>query len=69
MESATEVKFTIEKEMTLTIVTDGSEGKKIKINGEKHAVDANGYVTLTLKAGTHSITKGDSMNLYYISLQ
>ena len=55
--------------MTLTLVTDGAEGKKIKIDGEKTAVDANGYVTVTLSAGTHTVTKGDSMNLYYISLQ
>lgn len=69
MESATEVTFTIQEEMTLTIVTDGAEGKKIKIDGEKTPVDGNGYVILTLTAGTHTITKGDSMNVYYISLQ
>ena len=55
--------------MTLTIVTDGAEGKKIKIDGEKTPVDGNGYVIVTLTAGTHTITKGDSMNVYYISLQ
>ena len=69
MESATEVTFSIDKEMTLTLVTDGAEGKKIKVDGESYAVDANGYLTITLSAATHTITKGDAINLFYINLQ
>lgn len=68
IESSTSITFTITEPMTLTLVLDKS-GKKINIDGEKYTTDSEGIVTMELPAGSHVITKGDSMNLYFISLQ
>ena len=68
METSTQIKSSLQSTMALTLVTDGAEGKKIKIDGEKHAVDSQGIVCVSLSAGAHTITKGDSMNLFYIRL-
>ena len=68
IESATSISFTITEPMTLTLVLDKS-GKKINIDGEKYTTDSEGIVTVELPAGSHVITKGDTMNLYFISLQ
>lgn len=68
IESSTSITFTTTESMTLTLVLDAS-GKGIKIDGEKYTTDSEGIVTVELPAGSHVITKGDSMNLYFISLQ
>lgn len=68
IESSTSITFTITEPMTLTLVLDAS-GKVIKIDGEEYTTDSEGIVTVELSAGSHEITKGDSMNLYFISLQ
>ena len=41
-------------------------GKRVKIDGTEYTTDANGIVTATLSSGAHSITKGDSINLFYM---
>jgi pectate lyase len=70
MESATSISFTISSPMTLTLVFAGGEsGKKVKIDGTNYTTDAQGRVTVQLEAGAHEITKGDSINLFYISLE
>jgi pectate lyase len=70
MESATSVRFTISEPMTLTLIFATTEGgKKVKIDGTNYTTDAQGIATVTLEAGEHEITKGDSINLFYISLQ
>ena len=69
MESSTNVSFTTTSEMTLTLVFGPTEGgKNVKINGEKVATASDGTLTFTLSAGSHTITKGDSMNLFLIIL-
>ncbi len=66
MESATNISFTTTEELTITVVTDGASGKRIKFDGTNAAVDANGVVSQKLAAGSHTITKGDSINVYAI---
>ena len=69
MESSTSIKFTIEKAMKLTLVFASTEtGKRVKIDGTNYTTDSNAVVTVDLAAGTHEITKGDSINLFFIGL-
>ena len=67
IESSTSISFTTDKAGTLTLVFKES-GKKIKVNGEKKTLDGN-ILTVELEAGTHTITKGDSINLYYMMFE
>lgn len=69
MESSTSIKFTIEKAMKLTLVFASTEtGKRVKVDGTNYTTDSNAVVTVDLAAGTHEITKGDSINLFFIGL-
>lgn len=69
METETSIKFSIEKHMTLTLVFASTEiGKKVKIDGTNYTTDSNATVSVQLDAGDHTITKGDSINLFYIGL-
>ncbi|MDR1748727.1 MAG: hypothetical protein LBR47_06690 [Spirochaetaceae bacterium] len=43
-------------------------GKKIKVDGTSYTINSNGYLTVPLSAGSHSITKGDGINLFYIAV-
>ena len=69
METATSIKFSLEKPMTLTLVFGLAEkGKKVKVDGTTYTTDDNARVTVQLATGDHVITKGDSINLFYIGL-
>ena len=71
IETSTNISFTISEECTLILVFGGSTnaaGKSIKIDGEKMKIGSDNILTVTLGAGTHAITKGDSINLFYIVL-
>ena len=65
MESSTSIKFTASSKGTLTLVF-GESGKNVKINGKKNASDSNCIVTVDVAAGSVEITKGDTMNLFYM---
>ncbi len=65
IESSTSIKFTASAKGTLTLVF-GESGKNIKVNGTKYASDSNGIVTVDVAAGSVEITKGDTMNLFYM---
>ena len=65
METSTSIKFTAPSKGTLTLVF-GESGKNVKINGTKKASDSNCIVTVDVAAGSVEITKGDTMNLYYM---
>lgn len=71
MESATQVKFTTANDLTLKIYVD-TAGKKIKVDGTAYtsAADENGdnVVTVSLSAGSHTITKGDVLGLFALTL-
>lgn len=68
MESSTSITFTLTEERTLTLVF-GTASKTVKINDTKYTTDGNGIVTVELEAGSYTITKGDSINLYYMILE
>ena len=65
MESSTSIKFTAPSAGKLTLVF-GESGKNVKINGKKNASDSNCIVTVDVAAGNVEITKGDTMNLFYM---
>lgn len=70
MESATSITFSITEAMTLTLkFADGETGKTVKVNGTSYTTDSNAVATVSLAAGSHEIKKGDSINLFYISLK
>ena len=67
MEKSTSITFTLDAAYTLVIVTDSSS-KKIKIDDNNKTTDSNGVYTIDLASGSHTITKGDSMNVYALIL-
>ncbi|MBN2610424.1 MAG: carbohydrate-binding protein [Bacteroidales bacterium] len=67
MESSTSVTFTTAQEATMTLVFNEGWSGGIKIDGTTRNV-SSGILTVTLAAGSHSLTKADVANLYYISL-
>ena len=68
MESSTSITFTLTEARTITLVF-GTASKTVKIDGEKYTTDSNCIVTVEIGAGSHTITKGDSINLYYIVIE
>ncbi len=67
IESSTSITFTTTQTMQLTLVLGGSSKYTIKIDGEKVTGTTN-VIVVTLQAGTHTITKADTTNLFYIAL-
>ncbi|MBE6349347.1 MAG: pectate lyase [Spirochaetaceae bacterium] len=67
LESKTNISFTTTVDMTLTLVLNKDNGTNIKVDGEKLS-DPSGIITVKLAAGTHTITKADTANLFYMSL-
>ena len=67
MESSTAITFTIDSAYTLVIITD-SDSKKIKLDNSDKTTDANGVLSIDLASGSHTITKGYSMNVYALIL-
>ena len=67
IESSTNITFTITEAKTLTLVFVENT-TNIKIDGERITNDSN-IITVELATGTHTITKADTMNLFYIVLE
>ncbi len=67
MESSTLVSFSTTSPMKLTLIFAES-GKRVKVDDVEYTTNANGIVTVGLTPGAHTIKKGDSINLFYISL-
>jgi len=66
MESATSINYTTTAVSTLVLVFDADFAKNVKFDGVNYTA-VNGIVTIpNVTAGAHSITKGDTTNLYYI---
>ena len=65
IETATSISFTCDTDSELTLVFNSNFAKKIKIDGVKTAA-TNGIVKVKVAKGTHTITKGDTTNLFYI---
>lgn len=67
IESATSISFNGPTAATLTLVFNAdAAGKTIKIDGTKYTVGNDGILTVEVTAGSHTVTKGDSINLYYM---
>ena len=70
IETSTSITFTAPESGKLVLVFGGNSsasGKTIKIDGEKHTIGSDSILTVTVGAGSHSITKGDSINLFYMA--
>lgn len=69
MESSTKITFTTTQTTTITIVTD-TASKKIKINDKNYTTDSNGVLVVDdFAAGSVTISKGDSINVYTIIVE
>lgn len=67
IESSTTITYTTTEISSLTLVFDTDYIKRIKLDGVNYTVPAGGIITIpSIPAGNHSITRGDSTNLYYI---
>ena len=67
MESSTSITFTTTQAGSLIMVFDATFIKTVKVDGVAYTAVA-GIVTVSIPAGSHTITKGDTTNLYYISV-
>lgn len=67
MESSTSITFTTTQAGSLTMVFDATFVKTVKVDGVAYTAVA-GIVTVSINAGSHTITKGDVANLYYMSV-
>lgn len=65
IETSTTIDFELAGAAAMTLVFNGDFAKTIKVDGEKVTATA-GIATVKLSAGKHTITKGDSGNLYLI---
>jgi pectate lyase len=71
MESATTIDFSITSGQKLVLVLDGANGKKVKLTSGQTTTDlpvAGGKVEVDLAPGAYTLKKGDTMNLFYLSL-
>ena len=67
MESSTNITFSIAEDMNLLLVFGNEDSGSVKIDGEGHDLYGN-TLSRDISAGTHTITKGDSINLFVIVL-
>ncbi len=67
MESATSVTFNAPSDGTLTLVF-AEPTATVKFDGTKSASPGDGTIMLTVKAGSHTITKADSCNLFFMTM-
>lgn len=67
MESSTSISFTLQQEATLTLVFNNSFNGNLKVDGSNKKA-SSGILSVNLGAGSHTLTKGDVSNLYYMSV-
>ncbi len=67
MESATTISFSTTQSAKLTLVFNADFTGKVNIDGKSYNPTA-GILTVSIAAGTHQITKGDTCNLFYMSV-
>lgn len=65
MESATSVGFTNTAKGDLTLVFV-EPNATIKVDGTKYTANGDGIIQVSVSAGTHTITKANTANLYYM---
>jgi pectate lyase len=67
IESATSISFTAAQAGALTLVFNSDFTGAIKVDGTTSANASSGVLTISLAAGSHTLTKSASANLYYMS--
>jgi hypothetical protein len=67
IESSTNITFTVTRTSTLTLVFPSSFSGEIKVDGNSYKA-SNGIVTVSLGSGSHTITKDDIAQLFYMSV-
>ena len=65
MESATSVGFTNTAKGDLTLVFV-EPNATVKVDGTKYTANGDGIIQVSVSAGTHTITKANTANLYYM---
>ncbi len=65
MESATSVGFTNTANGDLTLVFV-EPNATVKVDGTKYTANGDGIIQVSVSAGTHTITKANTANLYYM---
>ncbi|MGN0813839.1 MAG: hypothetical protein ACI4MH_01250 [Candidatus Coproplasma sp.] len=71
MEGRTSITFSLLADATVTFVfgdTTSVGGKAVKIDELNYYTDSDGIVSVDLIKGYHSISKGDTINLFYIEI-
>lgn len=67
MESATSISFTVDTDAKLTLVFNSANSSNIKVDGKKYTYTSD-VLTMDLSAGTHTITKANTANLFYMAV-
>lgn len=67
IESSTSISFTTDREAVLLLVFNADFAGDIKFDGVGYSVNG-GILSLTIPAGVHTVTKGDTANLFYMSV-
>ena len=70
MESSTNISFNASEDGTLVLVfggTTNASGKGIKVDGKSYDIPASQILELAMSKGAHSVTKDDSINLFYMA--
>lgn len=68
IESSTNISFTTASESTLTLVFNDDVSGSINIDDVKTSF-SGGVLTITIAAGSHTITKDVTLNLYYMAVE
>ena len=69
IESSTSISLNAPESGNLILVFGGNTdatGKTIKIDGIRYTIGDNSILTAAISKGSHTITKGDSINLFYM---
>jgi pectate lyase len=69
METATTISYTTLTTSTLTLVCDPTFNGSIKLDGVSYTATGGIVIIPTVAAGAHTITKGNTANLYYIKTE
>jgi pectate lyase len=67
LESSTLITFTTTEASVLTLVLNHDFNGRVKVNGTDRTASA-GIITIEIPAGSHQITRGDTSNLFYMSV-
>lgn len=67
MESSTNVSFTTSANAEMTLVFNSANSSNVKVDGTKKSL-TDGILTMDIAAGSHTITKADTANLFYIAV-